>query len=1088
MRQVYKSCNLGFESTRYVEAHGTGTQIGDSTEMKAIGGVFRNARSPNAPLYVGSVKANLGHLEGGSGLAGVLKCIMILEKGVIPPNPLFEKLNPKINARWSNIQVPTSCIPWPSSGLRRVSINSFGFGGSNGHVIMDDAYHTLEALSLKSVTHVLASSTLKRPVGYELTKMGNVNGDIKDDMTKTSVMEVEEPKQNGAPTALQSQGNFKQAVDGPVDHSIDTTTSSNVSLTLRTNGTTTSDSSGAPCKYQLLVYSARDEAALKRVLQQYGKYYDESIKGSTTRLQNLAYTLAARRSMMTWRSFTVGNADLQSDAINLPNSDCYPVFMSVMIEADKVFQSLGADWSLFDKIENGEGINLPQFSQPLCTALQIALVELLKSFHVAPVAVVGHSSGEIAAAYAIGALTFESACTVAYHRGRLSGQLVASTKAGTMMSVNLPEGNVRAYLEKVLAGADIHVACVNSPLNVTLAGVEADIDVLKEHLDNDGIFGQKLKTGIAYHTPVMQQIASEYLSCLDLLEHSVPANNTTLMVSSVTGEKISPSELSTGQYWVDNLVSPVRFVDALQYLTQAAPKLDGIKAISDYIEIGPHGALRRPVTETLSQVSTGKESRYASMLSKFDSALKTTMEVAGRLFTRGYPISVTAVNQHAASTGASLLIDTPKYPFDHSQRYWHETRLSRDWRLRGSAPRSVLGIRSTDWNPLEPRWRKMLSLEEAPWMAGHVVDGSILFPAAGTVVMALEAVRQTVPAHQTISGYLVKEATFISPIFVRPERRSEILLQLRAIHSSYEKTSLLFEAAVFSLDGGNWNECFKAIIHATVKELPNEVDRGLEARAAEQTRSNSYEHAKISCTNHVTKQDFYKGLENQNLSYGDVFALAEDIFWDGHESKLSTSSIGLECSFTALADDGSLLCHAKHLDMSAVANRESKGEAQKKLLHSIDWKPQLSLLTRDQLFDYCNVDKFAEDETAAADYCIRLEDALRTYLQHNLTQLQETVGSKTPAHLKHFVSWIERQLYKKPGRSTDEISDGSLSEELENLRAIRPSWRIFVDVARALVSIVQGETDALELLFSTPLAQDLLPTKESSRLAPARAA
>ncbi|KAF2463775.1 FabD/lysophospholipase-like protein [Lindgomyces ingoldianus] len=158
------------------------------------------------------------------------------------------------------------------------------------------------------------------------------------------------------------------------------------------------------------------------------------------------------------RSFTVGDANLPSEIIGLPNSDCvrssletqlclvftgqgaqyakvglelmqYPVFMSALSEANKVFQAMGAGWSLFDKIESGEGITLPQFGQPLCTALQIALFELLKRFNVTTVAVVGHSSGEIAAAYSIGALSLESACKVVYHRGRLSGQLATQLVA-----------------------------------------------------------------------------------------------------------------------------------------------------------------------------------------------------------------------------------------------------------------------------------------------------------------------------------------------------------------------------------------------------------------------------------------------------------------------------------------------------------------------------------------------------------------------------------------------------------------------------------------------------------------------------------
>ncbi|KAI0540917.1 polyketide synthase PksD [Xylaria digitata] len=1176
IRQVYKSYGLTFGSTRYVEAHGTGTQIGDSTEMKALGSVFRSARSPGAPLYVGSIKANIGHLEGGSGLAGILKCILMLEKGLIPPNPLFEKFNPKINAKRNNIQVPTSCIPWPINGLRRISINSFGFGGSNAHVILDDAYHTLEALSLANGLQVLCSSPVSQSTRYDTKSESNPNGSNKERIRNDHLTENEKLPEDTAPTPISSNGAQNETANTSIPSSASSVSDTSTGVPT-SNGTDPSESSSGLDKYQLLVYSARDEAALKRVIQQYGKYYDENVQCSADRLQELAYTLAARRSMMTWRSFTIGNAELPSEAIGLLKSECvrsssepqisfvftgqgaqyarmgldlvqYPVFLSAMSRADKVFQAQGADWSLFDKIETGEGINQPQFSQPLCTALQIALVELLKSFNIIPVAVIGHSSGEIAAAYTMGALSLESACIIAYHRGRLSSQLVASSEPGAMMSVNLREGDVSAYVEKALPGAEIHVACVNSPSNVTLAGPEANIDQLKEHLDSDGIFCQKLKTGIPYHTPTMRKIAAEYLSSLAFLDDLVPDDNAMLMVSSVTGEKVVSSQLSTAQYWVDNLTSPVRFADSLQYLAQAAPKLDGIKAISDYIEVGPHGALRRPVNETLSEALNGEEFRYASVISKFDHPLKTVMEVAGRLFTRGYRVSVTSVNQHTGDKGTlSLLADAPRYPFDRSRQYLHESRLSRDWRLRGSAPRSVLGVRSTDWNPLEPRWRKMLSVEETAWIADHVVDGAIVFPAAGTVVMALEAVKQTIPAQQAISGYLIKEATFSSPIFVQAGKKNEVQTQLRSIQHAYEKTSLRFEVIVFAFADGNWNECFKGIIHATVEPNPTEVDRGLEARAAKETFSRSYEQAQLSCTRHISKKDFYKGLDKQNLTYGEAFTLADEIFWDGQElcvarvdvsdpsrayegvvhpavldtclqlcstapsegmsttlatfiphrlrdtwisaagwqhpqtrsirirtrSGLNTSSTAVASSFTVLADDSSTLCHAKHVEMTAVANKERENENHNKLLHSVDWRPHLSLLSKAQLSALCDADNFPDDETAASEYNTRLDNALRAYLHRNLTRFQEMVGPQTQPHIKHFISWIERQMLKIPGRSENETSNEVLNKELEDLRAARPVWRIFIEVAQALESIIRGETEPLELLYSTPMAQNL---------------
>jgi acyl transferase domain-containing protein len=116
--------------------------------MKAIGRLFRKSRSAEEPLYVGSVKSNLGHLEGAAGLAGIVKSVLVLEKGVIPPNALFEKLNPDIDAEFYHVKVPIRLTAWPSNGIRRISVNSFGMGGPNAHIILDDALSYLTANGL----------------------------------------------------------------------------------------------------------------------------------------------------------------------------------------------------------------------------------------------------------------------------------------------------------------------------------------------------------------------------------------------------------------------------------------------------------------------------------------------------------------------------------------------------------------------------------------------------------------------------------------------------------------------------------------------------------------------------------------------------------------------------------------------------------------------------------------------------------------------------------------------------------------------------------------------------------------------------
>ncbi|XXH03853.1 hypothetical protein Hte_010259 [Hypoxylon texense] len=527
--RVYKKYGLEFDSTRYVEAHGTGTQIGDSTEIKVLSRVFRRSHSSQNPLYVGSVKANIGHLEGCSGLASIIKCILILEKGIIPPNALFEKWNSK-----------------PTEGLRRVSINSFGFGGTNGHVVMDDAYHVLETLAVQghSWQWTLAPSI---PTSFRPREVIHSN-------SGSAELTYTDPATNG-----------------------------------KLNGTSV-DPTRLPGQYHLLLWSAKDEATLKRLLQQYTKYYETCIAGSTPKLEQLAYTLVSRRSIMLWKAFAVINSDVTAEAFKESLSSCirssqevgisfiftgqgaqylemgvellqYPVYRSTLETIDKIFRDLGANWSLLEEMQHGNQIDRPEFSQPLCTALQIALVELLRSFHVVPAAVIGHSSGEIAAAFTIGAISLKSACKVAYHRGRLAGHFASSTtRPGAMMSVNMSEINAQTYLDRLDVSTDI--ACINSPTNVTLSGDEEAIDKIKSCLDQDGVFARKLKVGVAYHSPAMQGISTDYLGYLGILKRRQYSNDI-VMISSVTGQRVTSSTVSKGQYWVDNLVSSVRFADAI---------------------------------------------------------------------------------------------------------------------------------------------------------------------------------------------------------------------------------------------------------------------------------------------------------------------------------------------------------------------------------------------------------------------------------------------------------------------------------------------------------------------------------------------
>jgi acyl transferase domain-containing protein len=292
-----------------------------------------------------------------------------------------------------------------------------------------------------------------------------------------------------------------------------------------------------------------------------------------------------------------------------------------------------------------------------------------------------------------------------------------------MISINLAADEVSEFLqERGISG--VNIACINSPLNSTLSGPEHAIDAVKAGADLNGIYAQKLKTGVAYHSPSMKTIADDYHAALQGLSKRV-VRPSTPMISTVTGKNISHDTLCTAQYWIDNMLSPVRFSQAVQMVANRdfARKL-GISTITDMVEIGPHPALRRPVKEICDDMgNVAKGLRYSYALHRSQYAAQALLDLSGQLFCQGYPISISAANRQTEKK--NLLLDCPKYSFDRSQRYWVESRLSRDFRLREAVKGDLLGVRSSDWNPLEPRWRNFWSIDSSPWIGDHKV---CLFP------------------------------------------------------------------------------------------------------------------------------------------------------------------------------------------------------------------------------------------------------------------------------------------------------------------------------------------------------------------------
>ncbi|KAI0406534.1 putative polyketide synthase [Xylaria palmicola] len=669
MRQAYKNAGItDLSQTSYVEFHGTGTRAGDSIEADAVASVFSEHQKPGKPLRIGSVKGNIGHSEPAAGLTGLLKTILSLEKGIIPGNPTFIDPSPKID--FEKLLLWTSRKPtrWPVVPFRRASVNSFGYGGSNAHCIVDEA---------KGLTSHHTSSYL--------------------------------------------------TADDEVMFSDENTT-----------------------RPYLLTVSANSEKSIDEQLSVLDKHL--SNPAVKVDLRDLAYTLNERRSRFYQRGFLITdrvdgldrpsfvrghtNDDIPNAALVFTGQGAQwpemgkllqdlPIAARVIKHLDAVLESSydPPSWTLWDELtqpRTADHLRLPELSQPLVTALQLALLAVFDAANFSPTSVVGHSSGEIAAAVAAGHLTPEQAIKIAYYRGKATSAATYNVPVG-MMAVGLGTDKVNPYLEHT----SIQVACINSPQGVTLSGVRSELVELEQKFKDAGVFARLLFVDAAYHSKHMAHVGKEYRKLLDdhVEWNALPSRDTgrAVMVSSVTGEEVQ-GDLGPA-YWVQNMVSPVLFSSAVHNLLTRED--DDIQCL---LEIGPSNALAGPMNQ-IKKAASKTSVEVLSAWKRGADAFSTLLHSVGSLFNMGLE-------------SPKFVSDLPNYAWDHSIKYWHESEASLDWRFRKFVHHDLLGskILGTPWT--RPTWKNVLKVKNVSWLSDHVLGESLIFPGAGYIAMAIEAIYQ----------------------------------------------------------------------------------------------------------------------------------------------------------------------------------------------------------------------------------------------------------------------------------------------------------------------------------------------------------
>ena len=490
----------------YVQAHGTGTSLGDPIEMAALKSVLGPGRTAAAPCWVGSVKANIGHLEAAAGIAGLIQTVLVLQHGQIPPQPHLQNCNPLIDFEGTPFHIATKSQTWPANGeCRRAGVSSFGFGGTNAHVIVEEAPIPETAPAEKpqefnaDSLHLLTlsarqASTLKAYADRYRTFLTGVVGDDLPDICYTA-------------NARKTRFRYRLAIAG------------------------------------------ESVTQIQGRLEQYLRGEDGA-----------GIYLGRASSRPPQIVFLFSGQGCQYLDMGRQLYETVPLFRATLDTCDKVLRPL-LGRSLIDLLYHAEAdyraLNETRYTQPALFALEYALAKLWQSWGIHCDRVIGHSLGEYVAACIAGVFSLEDGLKLVAERGRLMQSLPST---GEMISVFAPAGTISDILK--LAASDCTIAAINSHQQTVVSGSREEIAALSEVLAAQDIDSKKLQVSHAFHSPLMRPILADFEAAARRVTYSPPQLP---IVSNVTGQ-IATADIATPDYWVKHICEPVRFATGIQTL------------------------------------------------------------------------------------------------------------------------------------------------------------------------------------------------------------------------------------------------------------------------------------------------------------------------------------------------------------------------------------------------------------------------------------------------------------------------------------------------------------------------------------------
>ena len=664
LTDTYAKAGISPANISYLEAHGTGTPVGDPIEAHALAIALGQLRPKDKPLLIGSIKSNLGHLEAASGVAGLVKALFCIKHRTIPASIHFKNPNPKISFQDWNLKVVTQNTALPATGRIVVGINSFGFGGTNAHVILENDITKVTAIRPKQTQNLTSTRTPLFFSGKSLAALKDSAKQYAALLRKDHVIDLYDIAYNAA--FNREWHEHRAVVFGGTPHSI--------------ASALTSFAEDQPSK--LPVVTATGMSPAPKVAFIYS--------GNGSQWEGMGRKLLIENS----------------------------TFKAAVQSVERFFEKY-EDFSLEEELNGkyGQGrYDRTEIAQPALFAIQVGVTEMLRSQGLKPDVVAGHSVGEVAAAWAAGALTLEQAVKVIYYRSHFQG---LTKGQGQMTAVALGVVQMQVLLEDSGLTDSVAIAGINSGRGISLAGPTGALTQLESILSERQVIYKRLDLDYAFHSAAMDPIQTGLEQAL----HTIAPQKTLLdFVSTVTGEVMQGSQLNSS-YWWRNIRQPVLFEKAIGQIRQMG--------IDVFVEIGPHAVLRGYINECLKATPT--PGRVVTTLTRGDDSVEQVWRAASEVMLTGTNVNFT---HFFPNPGCFTVL--PNYPWQR-ERYWKTVTAESQHLLQRRKVHSLLGY------PLAQQefvWENQIDTLLYPELGDHMVSGSIVFPGAGYAELGLAAAAQ----------------------------------------------------------------------------------------------------------------------------------------------------------------------------------------------------------------------------------------------------------------------------------------------------------------------------------------------------------